>query len=380
MNIIFLSHLRFDSVTQRPQHIASELAAKHGQNVLFVEEPLEHESMTGKHIHIHYKHNNLAVFTPYMAWDTWDRMSDFYAKHLEHYMNMQESETLFWFYSPHYVKLLDYLHPDFVVYDCMDELSAFLHASPELPMHEKRLIRQADVVFTGGTSLYEKKSELHPMVFNFPSSVDSAHFTKGRQKKGTIPQDIAKITQPIAGYYGVIDERLDLELMATLADFNPDIAWVYIGPVVKINPNDLPVRPNIHYLGSKPYEQLPHYLKAIDVAIMPFAINKATQYISPTKTLEFMAAHKPIVSTPVRDVVRHYAQVVHVAQKPNHFYLKVEQALQETVVEKKKRITQQNQIIKKTSWSQTVVEMLAIINEHKQIATSQMATKYPLSW
>jgi glycosyltransferase involved in cell wall biosynthesis len=374
-----LSHLRFGSVTQRPQHIATGLASTYGYRVLFVEEPIDNLLLSRKHIHIHYKHKDLAVFTPYMKWDSWDRMIGFYAKHIQHFMEMVPGETLLWFYSPHYVSLLDYLEPDAVVYDCMDELSAFLHASADLPKKEKKLIKHADVIFTGGTSLYEQKSKLHPLVFNFPSSVDRNHFIPGRSRNGKIPKDIAAIPQPVAGYYGVIDERLDIPLITEIADRNPHISWVYIGPVVKINPSDLPKRSNIYFLGAKEYSELPYYLKAVDVAIMPFAINKATTYISPTKTLEFMSANKPIVSTPIRDVVRHFSEVVHIANNSEAFSHLIHAALNETEKDKKKRISAQNNIVKKTSWSNTILEMTSIIKQKKLVTQSQFASMFSRS-
>jgi hypothetical protein len=361
MNVVVLSHLRYDSVTQRPHHIVSELSKKYGWNVLFVEEPIELDIKRKIHIHIHYKEQNLAVFTPYMRWDEWDHMAKYYAEHLTHFMEVSSGETLLWFYSPHYVSILEYLEPSLVVYDCMDELAAFKNASPDLPEYEARLLAQADVVFTGGTSLYEKRKKLHPFVFHFPSSVDSTHFFEARKKGKSKPSDIEAISNPIAGYYGVLDERLDLHLIESLADAAPEISFVFIGPTAKISIDDLPVRPNIYYLGGKPYSQLPDYLRWFDVAIMPFAINSATRYISPTKTLEFMAAHKPIVSTPIKDVVRHFNQVVSIADSAPEFLAALNESLQETPLNKKRRIRLQENIIKKTSWSSTVSQMVSII-------------------
>jgi glycosyltransferase involved in cell wall biosynthesis len=367
MNVILFSHLRYDSVTQRPHHIAHELAHKHGFSVLFVEEPIFDAKRS--HIHIHYKEDDLAILTPHIPQTDWRIACRYYSKHLRHYMNFNDN-SLFWFYSPHFAGVLDELEPDMVVYDVMDELSNFKFADPKLPEYEATLLSEADIIFTGGTSLYYSKRRFHPQVYNFPSSVDTAHFMSAREESTRLPNDIKDVPTPIAGYYGVLDERLDLELMAEAAESAPDISWVYIGPVVKIDEAELPKRDNIYYLGPKAYKDLPRYLSRFTVAIMPFALNKATQFISPTKTLEFMAGHKPIVSTPIKDVMRHYKHIVRFALSGERFADQAKELIAESASQRKQRIAQQNIVLRKTSWSHTVAQMLAIIKSGKQKNTS----------
>lgn len=245
----------------------------------------------------------------------------------------------------------------------MDELSGFKGASPELINQEKQLLEQADVVFTGGKSLYESKKRFHAAVYCFPSSVDRKHFEKVLSPETTIPADVASLPHPIAGYYGVIDERLDLELLARAAQALPNITFLMIGPVVKISEEDLPRAKNLVYTGSKPYEQLPAYLKAIDIAMMPFALNAATEFISPTKTLEFMAAYKPIVSTPIRDVVSEYSREVAVVKTPEEFAEAIEKYVTENPEQTKQREQLEEAVLQKTSWDQTVSAMKKIIEQ-----------------
>jgi UDP-galactopyranose mutase len=214
------------------------------------------------------------------------------------------------------------------VYDCMDELANFRFAPPQLLSLEQELINASDVVFTGGYSLYEAKKDRHPNVHPFPSSVDRAHFAQARAMDAA-PDDQAMLPKPRFGFYGVIDERMDLEMIGALADAHPEWAIVMVGPVVKIDPADLPHRPNIHYLGGKKYEELPVYLGGWDVALMPFAINESTRFISPTKTPEYLAGGRPVVSTPIKDVIRHYSDLdaVMIADGAQQFVEACERAL-----------------------------------------------------
>jgi UDP-galactopyranose mutase len=213
-----------------------------------------------------------------------------------------------WYYTPMMLKFSRQLKAVCTVYDCMDELANFKFAPAELAELERELMALSDVVFTGGYSLWEAKRDRHPNIHPFPSSVDRDHFAKARTQTMS-PFDQADIREPRLGFYGVIDERMDLSLIEHLADARPDWSVVIVGPVVKIDPAALPTRPNLHYLGAKTYDQLPAYLGGWDVALMPFAMNESTQFISPTKTPEYLAGGRPVVSTPIVDVVRHYGQL-----------------------------------------------------------------------
>ncbi|HET9954038.1 MAG TPA: glycosyltransferase, partial [Polyangiaceae bacterium] len=217
----------------------------------------------------------------------------------------QVEDYALWYYTPMALPLTQGLTPRIVVYDCMDQLSAFKNAPPALTERERELFSLADVVFTGGQALYESKKHQHRNVHAFPSSVDVAHFAKARVPQ-TEPADQASIPGPRLGFFGVVDERMDLELLAGVAAAQPDWHLVILGPVVKIDPAELPRAANIHYLGGKDYSQLPSYIAGWDVALLPFARNESTEFISPTKTPEYLAAGKPVVSTTIRDVVRPY--------------------------------------------------------------------------
>jgi glycosyltransferase involved in cell wall biosynthesis len=333
--------------------------------ILFIEEPEDPDvnRLEGS-VAIERINKNLTVFTPILQWDGWKIMCQKYVPILQQHVQ-DLNDSLFWFYSPFYVHILNAVKPSMIVYDCMDELSAFKSASPNLPVYEKQLLNQADIVFTGGKSLYEVKKELHPHVYCFPSSVDRHHFERAGREDTCIPSDLMALPKPIAGYYGVIDERIDFFLLKALAEKMPEMTFVMIGPFAKIEEEDAAQAENIHYLGKKDYWLLPDYLKGIDVAMMPFAIHSATRFISPTKTLEYMAAGKPIVSTPIQDVVRDYRHVVGVASDAGEFAHFIQQYLKETPEEKNKRQKSQQAVIDKTSWDHTVVQMENIIMNTK---------------
>jgi UDP-galactopyranose mutase len=217
------------------------------------------------------------------------------------------SRYISWYYSPMALTFSAHLDPILTVYDCMDELSAFKFAPAELKELELKLLSKADLVFTGGNKLFEAKKKFHTNLYSFPSSIDKAHFLLAR---GNVkdPIDQASIPHPRLGFYGVLDERLDIQLLDELARLRPEWNIVLVGPVVKIDPQTLPSHSNIHYLGAKKYDELPAYLSGWDIAIMPFAINESTEFISPTKTPEYLCGGKPVISTPISDVVNDYGQ------------------------------------------------------------------------
>jgi len=247
---------------------------------------------------------------------------------LDAYLVHEKGELVRWYYTPMMLKFSRHLEAVCTVYDCMDELANFRFAPPELVPLERELLGIADVVFTGGYSLYEAKQNAHRNIHPFPSSVDRAHFAQARSITEE-PGDVVRLSRPRLGFYGVVDERMDLELLAAVADARPQWQLCIVGPVVKIDPADLPNRPNIHYLGGKKYEELPFYLAGWDVALMPFAINESTKFISPTKTPEYLAGGRPVVSTPITDVVRHYGDLegVRIASTADEFIAECEAAL-----------------------------------------------------
>jgi UDP-galactopyranose mutase len=247
---------------------------------------------------------------------------------LEIYLAGQQGPLVRWYYTPMMLPFSRHIEAACTVYDCMDELANFKFAPPQLLELERELLAEADVVFTGGYSLYEAKKDRHPNIHPFPSSVDRLHFLQARAVDA-MPDDQAPLDRPRLGFFGVVDERMDLELLAALADAHPEWSIVVVGPVVKIDPADLPARANIHYLGGKTYAELPVYLGGWDVALMPFAINESTKFISPTKTPEYLAGGRPVVSTPITDVIRHYSdlEAVFIADGAPAFIKACEEAL-----------------------------------------------------
>ena len=266
-----------------------------------------------------------------------------------------------WLYTPAAVPFLDLLGPDLVVYDVMDELSAFKYVPANFAEQERDLLARADLVFTGGPSLYEARRARHPDLHLFPSGVEPDHFARALAPDLPLPPEVRGLPRPVVGYFGVVDERLDLELLARAAALRPAWSWVLIGPVLKIEERALPRLPNLHYLGKRDYQDLPAFLKAFDVALLPFARNAAARFISPTKTLEYMAGHKPIVSTPIPDVITLYGAVVCIAESPETFVAAVEGALEEGAPERERRIRQEDALLRHSSWDRIAGDMQALI-------------------
>jgi UDP-galactopyranose mutase len=296
-DLICFSHLRWDFVYQRPQHLLSRCAKD--RRVFFVEEPIFGE--TAPRLEIDQRKCGVWVAVPHLPHGLSQEEVEAAQQSLlldDLILERNCSEYVFWFYTPMALGFVRQFEPMAVIYDCMDELSAFKNPPPKLKEREAELLERADVVFTGGFSLYEAKRHRHANIFPFPSSIEVEHFLQARQGIQE-PADQANIPHPRLGFYGVIDERMDLELLDGIAKARPDWQIVMVGPVVKIDPADLPKPANIHYLGGKAYEELPAYLSGWDIAMLPFARNESTQYISPTKTPEYLAAGVPVVATRV---------------------------------------------------------------------------------
>jgi UDP-galactopyranose mutase len=361
-DLVCLSHLRWNFVFQRPQHLLSRLTASF-RRVFFVEEPVETEGPA--HLAVRTEPCGVTVAVPHLPpthlHDPLVSQTTQRALLDELLAREEIAEFVLWYYTPMALAFSAHLEPRAVVYDCMDELSAFAGAPPELCARESLLLAGADLVFTGGRSLYESKRDKHPSVHCFPSSVDVAHFQKARHQ-GVEPGDQAVIPGPRIGFAGVIDERMDLPLLAGMAAARPDWHFVLLGPVVKIDPAHLPRTENIHYLGMKAYDELPRYMAGWDVAMMPFARNESTRFISPTKTPEYLAAGRPVVSTSIRDVVRPYAakKLVHIADAPDAFVGAIELALSTDLEEHRARA---DRFLADLSWERTAAEMRALIEE-----------------
>ncbi len=302
--LLVLSHLRWDFVFQRPQHLLTRAARS--CDVFFIEEPIfEGETLSRR---VLQRENGVTVIQPLVPVGTDE------ADVLFHQGDIAEAiagsaagrPVYLWYYTPMAYAFGHRVDADVVIFDKMDELSAFDFAPPQLRVLESLLLDRADVVFTGGASLQRAAQDRHANIHCFPSSIDVAHFSKARDAGVPDPADQAGIAQPRIGYFGVIDERLNLGLIAEMAALRPDWQFVMVGPTAKIDPASLPQAPNLHWLGGKSYAELPQYLAHWDLGLMPFALNDATRFISPTKTPEYLAAGLPLLSTPIHDVVEPY--------------------------------------------------------------------------
>lgn len=325
--LLCLSHLRWGFVYQRPQHVMSRLAKDY--EVIFFEEPVYSEGQAPQ-LDVSTPVSGVSVVVPRLANGLSEaQVADAQRRLLNEYLAGQApGELLLWYLTPMSLAFTDHLKARVTIFDCMDELSAFKGAPPGLIDQERQLMAKADVVFTGGYSLWEAKRRQHENAHPMPSSVDITHFATARNATRD-PSDQAGIGRPRLGFFGVIDERFDIELVSQLADQRPEWQIVLIGPVVKIDPATLPRQINIHYLGPKEYAELPAYLGGWDVALMPFAINESTRFISPTKTPEYLAGGCPVVSTPIQDVISGYGDsgVVCIADTAEAFIAAIEKSL-----------------------------------------------------
>ena len=360
-SLVVFSHLRWDFVFQRPQHLLTRLAAQ--RPVFYVEEPV-HDPHAEAHFEVTRPAPNVTVCRPH----TPHEHGGFGGEQLATLKPLVEKliaehihgDYDLWLYTPMALPLAQNLTPGVTVYDKMDDLSAFKFAPAELPALEAALLAKADVVFTGGPSLYKVTRDRHANCHCFTSSVEAAHFAQAaRSMVG--PADQAGLPRPRLGFYGVIDERLDLDLLAAVAEMRPHWQLVMVGPVVKIDPAHLPRHANIHYPGQKGYAELPAYLSGWDVALLPFARNDSTKLISPTKVLEYMAAMKPVVSTRINDIAEPYAGMVGLADTAAEFVAACERALSETPSETALREQQFKGVLARTSWDATASAMNELI-------------------
>jgi UDP-galactopyranose mutase len=346
IDLICFSHLRWNFVYQRPQHLMSRFAKQ--RRVFFFEEPVYDAPSQYNEI-FDDPVAGVCVVTPHITSDT-ENVSDALRHLLDMFMaSMNIKNYVTWYYTPLSYAFSLHLKPALLVYDCMDELSSFKFAAPELKDWEQKLFSKADIVFTGGMHLYEAKKKFHSNIYGVPSGIDIKHFKQTR-KFTRDPIDQESIPHPRIGFYGVIDERFNIELLRSVAEQRPDWHFVVIGPTAKIDPASLPTNRNIHFIGMRDYKELPDYLAGWDIAMMPFELNEATKYISPTKTPEFLAAGKPVVSTSIHDVVHPYAdkKVVSIADTPDEFVAAIEQYLS---TERSKRwLSEVGALLETMSW------------------------------
>jgi len=363
--LVTFCHLRWNFVFQRPQQVMSRMASR--RDVWFIEEPLRTDGAPS--IGVEEVLPGLRVCRPRLPDAGPSGFRPEQEEDLEKLIapvlaTAEVKDFVAWLYTPMATHLALALEPRAVIYDCMDELSAFLHAPPELLALERELLVHADAVFTGGQSLYRAKRDRHASVHCFPSSVDVDHFARANTTDES--PYLRGLPHPRLGFFGVIDERMDLELVRAVACAHPDWQILLVGPVVKIDATTLPTEGNIHYLGQRPYGELPSFLAGWDLCLMPFAMGPATRHISPTKVLEYMAADRPIVTTPIADVVEPYGDIVYVGDDGPTFVAACERALAAGPDERAERREQAAWVLHHTSWDDTVARMDAIVRRVSQ--------------
>lgn len=356
-NILCFSHLRWNFVFQRPQHLMTRFARNY--HVFYFEEP--HPGPDSYEI---IKQDGISIVVIHIE----DHQADYkerMTRLVDQFLKDQNiHDYLCWYYTPMALEYTAHLTPKVTVYDSMDELSAFRFAPPQLLAFEEELFRKADVVFTGGHTLYQAKKDRHHNIHPFPSSIDKEHFQKAREN--TVErEDQSPIPYPRFGFFGVVDERFDIDLLKEVSQRKPDWQFIIIGPVVKIDPAYLPQAENIHYLGPKKYDELPYYISHWDIALVLFAINESTEFISPTKTPEYLSAGLPVISTPIKDVVRPYGDenLVYIADNADTFITFGEEELQKK--SRKEWLAKVDEFLADDSWDHTFEKMSFLINTVK---------------
>jgi glycosyltransferase involved in cell wall biosynthesis len=367
--IVVFCHLRWGFVWQRPQQFLSRFAKKHP--ILFIEEPFfDKPAGAEPDLQFHRVMPNVTVMCPHVSseWNSNPKLPQKLREWTREAINrMNEShegafdQPLLWYYSPmDSAWSLGHFENRGVVYDCMDELSQFTGAPKQLIDNEKRLMQFADVIFTGGFEMGEKRKKIHDNVHIFGCGVEFSHFNKSADSSTNSPPDIDFMARPILGWFGVVDERVDYAMVGEMARARPEWSFAMVGPVVKVDPNLLPHSPNLYWMGGRDYQQLPNYCAAFDVCMMPFAMNASTQYINPTKGLEYMATGKPVISTPVKDVVRQWSDIVHIVRNTQEFLEAAEKVLKQP---DKARLEKGLALARSSSWENTVQDMQNLIKE-----------------
>jgi len=357
--LVAFSHLRWGFVWQRPQHLLTRFARE--MPVVVVEEPEYH--LQSADVRVRQDHG-VTVVTPLLPWTDeqygfGNHVNGQISRLVEPFIRLG-ADPILWYYTPMALGAEPAtIRPRLTIYDAMDDLASFRAAPPELRRREARLLSTVDLVFTGGPTLYRQRRDMHPSVHCFPSGVEAAHFASTSVSSH---EELARQRRPILGYYGVIDERLDLDLLAEIADRRPDWTIALIGPVAKIDESTIPMRDNIVRFGQQAYDDLPAFLACFDVALMPFARNEATRAISPTKTLEYLAGGKPVVSTPITDVIALYGDAVEIAATGEEFVAAAESVLNRTSDADRQWRTRAARLVAAHDWDCIAESMLAVMS------------------
>ena len=365
--LLCLSHLNWDFVWQRPQHLMSRLARR--CPVIFVDPPEISAEVDRPTLQERGEHGGVRVLRPLFPTALLDTPGHSYQELwlglLPQTLALAGPRPILWVFSPLADYLVEAARPQLslAIYDCMDDLASFRGSPASMREREDRLLAAADLAFTGGRSMYEARRGRHPDLHCFPSGVDVAHYAGARDPGTAVPAALEAIPAPRLGYFGVLDERIDWELIAEVAARRPDWHWALVGPTAKVDPEELPQAPNIHYLGQQQYADLPAFLRGFDVATMPFALNQATRFISPTKTTEYLAGGKPVISSSVPDVAATYTGIVEIADGAEAWAAGVERLLAEDAQARAARAERAAPILERSAWDDIAAQMWALITQ-----------------
>ena len=366
--LIVLSHIRWSFVCQRPQHLLTRLASWF--DVYVVEEPVfvdgEPALMSATH------QNGVEVLTP----RTREFASGFHDSQLnalrpllaEFMASRGLGEPLVWLTTPMALPLVADLEPLAVVYDCLDDVAAPGNAEPVRAAREKALMQLADIVLNGGPSAHALRHGTHPRLHCLAGAVDAAHFAPEHLDGDDVESSVAAelhrgLPRPRLGFFGVVDQRLDLALVAGLAERRPDWQFVMAGPVVGLDPATLPRRPNLRWAGLQRYEALPHLMSHWDVCLLPFVVDETTRLLNPTQTLEYLAGGKPGVGTPVPDLVSLHGAAVRIAADVDGVVAAVQALLDEPAPARAERRARAQAQVDAGSWDVTAAFVAAMLLE-----------------
>jgi glycosyltransferase involved in cell wall biosynthesis len=269
------------------------------------------------------------------------------------------ARPILWTFLPTMNRLVGRLGERLLVYHCVDKYSEFSGVPRDaIVAMERDLVKRADLVFTSAARLLEECRPLNPHTHFITHGVDTAHFGRALDPQTPVPDDLAGIRKPVAGFFGLIADWVDLPLIRSLARERPDWSFVLIGKAA----TDLaPLQglSNVHWLGQKPYTELPGYCRGFDVALIPFVQNELTLRVNPLKLREYLAAGLPVVSTPLPEISR-YDGLVRLATRREEFIGGIEAALAERSPELAGR---RFEAMRGESWEARVADMARLIDE-----------------
>jgi hypothetical protein len=382
-DIVLLSTAEWDNpFWTNKQHVAVELA-KRGHRVFYIDSlGLRRPSMTGQDIKRIIKRlkkalqppkmvkSNLWVWSPilipsknnqyivrlnYIILNSW---LNFWLRRLDF------KKDIFWTYSPLTTELFDTKDYKQLIYHCVDEIKA----QPGMPVKaleeaEKELSKRADLIFTTSKKLYETRKEYNKNTYYFSNVADFDHFNRALEPNLEIPKELLDIPSPRIGFIGALSGyKIDFKLIEFLAKRYPTYSFILIGKVGEGDPwtdiNNLKGLKNIYFLGSKPYSELPKYLKGIDVAILPNQINEYTDSMFPMKFFEYLSAGKPIVSVNLL-AIQEYQEICYLSKDYDEFAKNLEKALNDSDDKLNKRLT----IAKRFTYKSRTDKMMKIVEE-----------------